>query len=98
MPTTEWQAVSGSSHMSAMIDAPSPGETCGDLGVQTMNNGVATVDYTVGPPQPLARYVGLSCPGVGEGPSRVDDECLGDLDIHGSVHNSHPLLPLLSFN
>jgi hypothetical protein len=84
--------------MSAMIDAPRPGETCGDLGVQTMKNGVATVEYTVGLPQPFARNVGLPCPGVGEGESRVDDKCRGDQGLYGSVHNSHPLLPLLSFN
>jgi hypothetical protein len=54
VPTIEPLAVGGSSHLGAMIDVPPPGEACGDPRAQTMNNAVATVDYTIGFPQPFA--------------------------------------------
>jgi hypothetical protein len=98
VPASKTLAVGGSSHACAMIHGSAPGATCGDLRAQTMKNRVAPVEYTVGFPQPFGRNVRLSYPDVGEGPSHVDDECGGDQGICVSVHNSHPLLPLLSFN
>jgi hypothetical protein len=92
------QRVGGGCHIWARRSTAAGGGNLWRSRCMTMKNGVLAVEYLYGSPQALDPDTGSSHSAVGDAPLRVDKECGDDLDLCGSVHNSHPLLPLLSFN
>jgi hypothetical protein len=63
-----------------------------------MQNSVATVQYRLLHPQPAVPMARPGRPGVCEALLHVDGNNSSEQALCDAVHNSHPLLPLLSFN